>query len=1051
MASCDHPFIELASGVSIKRRLDLLVALCVSFIACSLSASSAFAALTYVPDGQIPPANASPSSFSFILAESTAVDDANGHIYVADSGRGEVFDFNSATDTSPAVWNGSKTPLGSFGGGHLSVAVDNSTGDVYVADRENAVIDKFEPNGELVASFGDTSPSSNGQLAGIGTPAGSFAPAAEYYSSFGIAVDQKTNDLYVVDAGHEVVDVFNEDGSYQRQITATPPGLYGPSYWPGAYATGIAVNSNSGSVYVADWSSQDVYEFDASGNYISTWDGNLLPNGEASQTPTGSFGNPYSTPIAVATDDSSGNVFVLSWRDATVDIFDPEGNFLPPQLSNSELGGSSLFTSEGVAVDQASHSLYVSSNATGTVQVFKAIVVPDIALSSPTSLTATTATLNGHIDPAGAGEVTGCRFEYGTTTAYGQSVPCAEGNSFTAPADVHADIHGLSPGSEYHYRLLASNADGRNFTVGTFSTVARYAFSGDIGSSGSGAGQLLNPEDVAVDESSGDIYVADTGNHRIVKFDPSGQFLASWGWGVNDGSASSEVCTSGCQAGIAGTGPGQFTMPSFLEVDNSHGPSAGDVYVADTANNVVQKFDPSGQLVTTWGSNGATTYSEGIAGIAVESNGHLVVQPGSGQGIDVDAFGAVFGGPVAINRSTGARYFDTGGEVQTFTSGNSLLEAFGAGYLNSAQGLAFVPATDLIYVANSGANDVAQFTQRALPEVTTGPAASVTQTSAAVTGHVDPGAAGSVRACYFEYGTNTNYSLGTVQCTPAAPISTSTEVSANLTGLTAFTTYHYRLVTVNADGSNFPTYGRDLTVTPSPGQPPAIDGSSAIASSPTTAVLSAEINPNFASTIYRIQYGATNSYGAQTAPSETIGEGGTPHQISTELSNLEPATTYHFRVVAVNFSGVTAGLDGTFTTPGTPTVSAGSAVDITPTSAILSAGIRPGYRATTYHFEYGPTVGYGARTSESQSVGSDDSIHSVSSSVSGLSPLTTYHFRVVATNAIGISDGPDQTFTTTVMSAITPKPVTCRAGFVKKRGKCVREHHRTRKSHRRSN
>ena len=86
---------------------------------------------------------------------------------------------------------------------------------------------------------------------------------------------------------------------------------------------------------------------------------------------------------------------------------------------------------------------------------------------------------------------------------------------------------------------------------------------------------------MAVNEATGDIYVADTGNHRIVRLDSAGNFISAWGWGVSDGNAASEVCTSGCQAGVPGNGAGQFTTPRYIEVDNSGGASEGDVYVGD--------------------------------------------------------------------------------------------------------------------------------------------------------------------------------------------------------------------------------------------------------------------------------------------------------------------------------------------------------------------------------------------------------------------------------------------------------------------------------------
>src|SRR5262249_44575200 len=142
------------------------------------------------------------------------------------------------TDTSPTEWDGSNTPAGSFGG-HVSVAVDNSNGDVYVADGNHAVIDKFDQSGNLITTFGDTTPSPNGQLAGNETGDTSFNPSASGYGSFPIAVDQATHDLYVADSNHQLIDIFNENGGFLREIIA-PEGLF---RYGGSYVNGIAVDA----------------------------------------------------------------------------------------------------------------------------------------------------------------------------------------------------------------------------------------------------------------------------------------------------------------------------------------------------------------------------------------------------------------------------------------------------------------------------------------------------------------------------------------------------------------------------------------------------------------------------------------------------------------------------------------------------------------------------------------------------------------------------------------------------------------------------------------
>ncbi|HEY1354681.1 MAG TPA: hypothetical protein VGF09_00050, partial [Solirubrobacterales bacterium] len=136
--------------------------------------------------------------------------------------------------------------------------------------------------------------------------------------------------------------------------------------------------------------------------------------------------------------------------------------------------------------------------------------------------------------------------------------------------------------------------------------------SGNFGSFGTGSGQLQadyfgTGGGAAVDESTGDVYVTDTGNARVEKFDASGNFLAAWGFGVADGSNAYQICTapSGCQAGLPGTAPGQFSDPSGIAVDNSNGPNAGDVYVVDGnnpngagQNDRITKFSSSGAYLS---------------------------------------------------------------------------------------------------------------------------------------------------------------------------------------------------------------------------------------------------------------------------------------------------------------------------------------------------------------------------------------------------------------------------------------------------------------------
>ena len=105
---------------------------------------------------------------------------------------------------------------------------------------------------------------------------------------------------------------------------------------------------------------------------------------------------------------------------------------------------------------------------------------------------------------------------------------------------------------------------------------------------------------------------------------------------------------------------------------------------------------------------------------------------------------------------------------------------------------------------------------------------------------------------------------------------------------------------------------------------PEISGEPSSDITPSSATLRAEINPGLGDTIYLFEYGTGLSYGQATVPSASIGSDEVPHAVSNEITELEPSTTYHFRVVATNFGGTSYGSDQTFSTPGPPVIDATS-------------------------------------------------------------------------------------------------------------------------------
>jgi hypothetical protein len=174
--------------------------------------------------------------------------------------------------------------------------------------------------------------------------------------------------------------------------------------------------------------------------------------------------------------------------------------------------------------------------------------------------------------------------------------------------------------------------------------------------------------------------------------------------------------------------------------------------------------------------------------------------------------------------------------------------------------------------------------------------------------------------------------------------------------------------------------------------------------------LNGTVNPNGQATTVNYEYGTSTSYGTKT-PAKSIGSGTGTVNVPALVTRLAGSTTYHFRLVATNVTGTTAGADQTFTTTGRPLSHTGTATGVTNSSATLTATVDPSGHSTSWHFEYGTTTGYGTKT-PAQSAGSTVGARPVSVAIAGLTPGTTYHFRLVATSSAGTGLGADATFAT---------------------------------------
>ncbi len=283
---------------------------------------------------------------------------------------------------------------------------------------------------------------------------------------------------------------------------------------------------------------------------------------------------------------------------------------------------------------------------------------------------------------------------------------------------------------------------------------------------------------------------------------------------------------------------------------------------------------------------------------------------------------------------------------------------------------------------------------------------------------------------YFQYGTSVSYeSSSKVKASESSGVVTTSEL---LTGLEPHKVYDCRLAaTRKINGEPFTTYGESGTFQTSAVKPAVADEWTSSVSA-TSAVLDSSISPENSPTGFYVEYvDAANYHGESSEPYQqglqgrrapasgevAVGENIAYNTSEVRLEGLAPGVTYHYRVVANDSVGTTYGADETLTTVPVlePSVSA-----IAQTGATLSASVDPEGLETSWTFEYGTSTEYGMQVSGVLGAGTQP--QTVSAALQGLTPDSTYHFRLWSNNAHGSSYSADETFTTQSTAVLPPQP-----------------------------
>jgi len=579
------------------------------------------------------------------LTTTTEYNETTGNVVATKSPAG------SAQTVAPPSYLGPFGLPGSEGGQFKdpeAVATD-AAGDVWAVDMENNRVEEFSGSGSFIAAYGSS-----------GTGGGLFAKPR------GIAINQSTGSVFVSDTANNRIERLSSSGTFELAIgwgvkdgkaeleTCTSEckaGLAGSGNGQLHEPTGLALDSK-GDVWVTDEENDRVEEFSATGEYLAKFGSEGSGNGQ------------LDAPSAITV--AEGEIYIADTGNNRVEVFSPSGTYLN-QFGTSGTGQGQFNRPAGIAVNPNSGDLYVSDTNNYRLEEFTPAgkYLTEVGsygsskgqFHSPAGMTINAAgdlyvadIYNARVQewlPPGAG---GAHLVF--STQFGSAG--SENGQFKSPRGSAIDGQGdLWVTDEGNFRVEELSATGRFLAAyGSYGTgngefkeptgidvnqstgdvyvsdcaedrvqelSAKGEFIGSFGSEGSEAGKLKCPAGVKID-TSGNVWVADSANNRIEKFSSTGTFELAVGWGVKDGKAEMETCTSECKAGIAGSGNGQFKEPRGLTFSGSH------LYVVDYGNSRIQELSTSGGYVAKFGSAGdGGGQFKGPEMIATDAAGNLYV------------------------------------------------------------------------------------------------------------------------------------------------------------------------------------------------------------------------------------------------------------------------------------------------------------------------------------------------------------------------------------------------------------------------------------------